>query len=143
MKKLLLISLFPFTMYGQSFKIKKEVVPASLMLLSGMAEGVQDYLQFHYDGNNQFWQPDISWTNKYKHHDPAQGERFPGSTTIFVFTTDGWHLMKATNHLFLFSSIALKIGAEKRKWYVYILEGISYWVVNRIGFGISYNLLKH
>jgi hypothetical protein len=141
MKLLIAFLLLPFLCVGQ-FKIKQHIAPASCVFISGLAEGVQDYLQFHYDGSNQFWQPDISWTNKYKNHDPSQGERFPGSTNIFVFTTDGWHLMKFTNHLFLAGALAFKISEEKKKWYVYLLEGVGYWVVSRIGFGISYNLFK-
>lgn len=35
-----------------------------------------------------------SWRNKWKHGDPNLGEKFPGSSTVFVFVTDFWHLMQ-------------------------------------------------
>lgn len=70
--------------------------------LAGLFNGVMDTLQFHYESSifprgSLFWNPAISWRNKYKNGDSSQGPRFPGSTTIFVFLTDGWHLMKTLN----------------------------------------------
>lgn len=41
--------------------------------------------------NPRFWNPKISWANKYKQGTKTQ-EKFPGSTTVFVLFTDGWHL---------------------------------------------------
>ncbi|WP_125077717.1 hypothetical protein [Rufibacter latericius] len=40
----------------------------------------------------QFWNPQISWSAKWKNGDPKQGEAFPLSSTVLVFLTDGWHL---------------------------------------------------
>lgn len=53
--------------------------------------------------NPLFWDKSQSWRNKWKNGDPAQGERFPGGSTIFVSLTDGWHLMQ---HFFLFFMFA-------------------------------------
>lgn len=114
--------------------------------VAGLADGVNQYLSFHYDGNSQYWQPDISWTNKYKHHDPAQGAAFPGSRTWLVFVTDGYHLTRFVEHLGIFSAITLRavyaINGTKKKWWVYIIEGATYWLVNRASFAIGYNLIK-
>ncbi len=66
--------------------------------LSAACKGVMDTLQFHFETsrfkkkNPAFWNPKISWRNKYKNGDPAQGPRFPLSATVLVFLTDGWHL---------------------------------------------------
>ena len=65
-----------------------------LLIISACANGVMDYLQFHYYKNNTFWNPKLSWVNKYKNNDKKQGDRFPFSTTILVFLSDGWHLMQ-------------------------------------------------
>lgn len=144
MKKLLII-LFFIPLFGISqekykFKLKEHVVPVSLFFLSGVADGVADGLQFHYDKPDQFWNPDISWTNKYKNHDPSQGPKFFGSTDFLVWTTDGWHLMKFSRDLFTTGAITFKITQQKKKWWVYIVEGAGYWIVNRAGFALSYNL---
>ena len=125
-----------------SGQIKKHIAPAAAVFVSGGFEGVMDHLQFHYDGNNQFWQPDISWKNKYKNGDPSQGKTFRGK--YLVFTTDGWHLMKFGRNLSLFTGFAIYSGTfqKGKKWYWYAIEGLSYWAINRLGFNVTYNLLK-
>lgn len=63
-------------------------------LLAGISEGVMDFLNFHYNGVNNFWHPDLSWRNKWKDGEPLKGEKFWQSSRALVFLTDGWHLMK-------------------------------------------------
>jgi hypothetical protein len=75
--------------------------------------------------------------NKYKGGDPANGKTFRGK--YMVFTTDGWHLMKFSRNASIFYAFTLKVG-EKKKWWVYIAEGAGYWLVNRVGFNLSYKL---
>lgn len=119
--------------------LRKHIAPAALVFSSGIFEGVMDHLQFHYDGSDPFWQPDISWKNKYRNRDPAQGMTFRGR--YMVFTTDGWHLMKFGRNATLFAAITIKMS-EKKKWYVYLAEGAAYWAINRAGFNVSYKLLN-
>lgn len=143
---LLIISAFFMRSCGQTvhesrtFKVREHVAPAVLVFASGAFEGVMDHLQFHYDKPNQFWNPDISWTNKYKNHDPAQGKTFAGK--YFVAATDGWHLMKFGRNATIFAAFTFKIGEPRKRWYKYIYEAAGYWAVNRIGFNVTYNLLK-
>jgi hypothetical protein len=80
----------------------KNVAPLSFAFLSGAADGFGDVLQFHYrdfkqvfpNANDQFWNPELSWQNKYLNGVPAQGPKFWGSTNVFVGTTDAWHATK-------------------------------------------------
>ena len=127
---------------SRTFKAREHVAPAVLVFASGAFEGVMDHLQFHDDGNSQFWSPSISWTNKYKNHDVAQGKTFAGK--YMVWTTDGWHMMKFGRNLSMFAGFAIHINQTsiKKRWYVYILEGVSYWAINRAGFNLTYHLLK-
>lgn len=77
----------------------------ALLVFSSISNGVMDTIQFHYQGsvfdggNDQFWNPKVSWENKYaKGPDGIQRPykpRYFGSTTFLSFTTDGWHLFKA------------------------------------------------
>jgi len=46
--------------------------------------------------NPRFWDADESWKNKYK--EGTTEERFPLSSTVLVFLTDGWHLSQFTFH---------------------------------------------
>lgn len=93
-----------------------------LISLAGIAEAVMDTLQFHYSRSifdagrwrrfwcikwkyRSWWNPEESWKFKYKNNDSTQGAKFPGSTTIFVGLTDGWHCFKLIRNLFLFGGI--------------------------------------
>lgn len=116
-------------------------MPAILVFASGAFEGVMDHLQFHYDKPDQFWNPDISWKNKYKGGDPANGKTFAGK--YMVWTTDGWHMMKFGRNLTMFAGFTLKLTTgTKKRWYWYAVEGAGYWLVNRAGFNLTYKLLQ-
>jgi len=53
-----------------------------------------------------WFNPKISWKNKYKNNDPKQGAKFFGSTTFLVWTTDAWHFFQ----MIMLTSIQL-VGA--------------------------------
>jgi hypothetical protein len=59
---------------------------------------------------NQFWDNSLAWTNKWKNHNPENGEAFPGSSTIFVPIADGWHLTKFLWIFHVLSAIVLYEG---------------------------------
>ena len=68
-----------------------------LFTFSGIFEAIMDKIQFHYNKsifpkNSLFWNPELSWKNKYK--DDLKTPKFFGSTTFFVIFTDAWHLLK-------------------------------------------------
>lgn len=54
---------------------------------------------------NQFFNPSVSWKNKYKNNDPTLGPKFFGSTTFLAFTTDAWHLAKSLMLILLFIGV--------------------------------------
>ena len=127
------------------------VITGTLVFLAGACDGVNQALQYQYDpfkkvfpnANDQFWKPSMSGANKYKNGDPSQGAKFPGSTTCFVFLTDGYHLTRFANHLLWSGAIAIKLSCyEKKKWYYYLMEAAGYWIVNRVGFCVVYNQFK-
>jgi hypothetical protein len=139
--------------YDELKKLRKKrttnyAITGTMVFLAGAADGLNQVIMDHYgafkkvfpDANDRFWKPAMSGANKYKNGDPAQGPAFPGSTTWLVFTTDGYHLTRFVNHLFLSGAITFKItGYEKKKWYVYLAEAAGYWIINRIGFCYAYN----
>lgn len=129
-------------------RLNNYILTGSLTLISGAADGVNQALMYQYGGfkkvfpgaNDKFWKPSLSGANKYKNGDPAQGAKFPGSRTWLVFLTDGYHLTRFADHLFLSGAIAFKIaGHEKKKWYIYVAEAAGYWLINRVGFCLTYN----
>jgi hypothetical protein len=66
-----------------------------------------DTLAHHYptsifsNYNEQFWNPKISWKNKYKEGVKALGPAFFLSTGLLVAFTDAWHLFKSTQIVLL------------------------------------------
>jgi len=76
------------------------VVVCILLFISAVAKAIMDKLSFHYSSSvfpkltkaENFWNPKFSYRNKWKNGDIKQGEKFLGSSTIFVFLSDAWHL---------------------------------------------------
>lgn len=132
--------------WGQQkeFRLLEEIPPMSAMFLAGAFNGVSQDLLFHYNEfentfpntNPQFWDPEISWVNKYKNGDPLQGARFPGSTTILVGTTDGYHAMLSSRDIMIVTSIAL--SSKSRSWKHFLKKTAAYTIAYGIGFELTY-----
>tara|TARA_B100000927_G_scaffold51349_1_gene38182 strand:- start:3919 stop:4317 length:399 start_codon:yes stop_codon:yes gene_type:complete len=73
------------------------------LAIAGMCNAIMDKINFHWDscvfkGSKLDWwaNPAISYRNKWKNNsDSSDGERFPGSSTIFVWVTDLWHFAQS------------------------------------------------
>lgn len=113
-----------------------------LFILAGLCEAVMDKLQFHYDfsifrnmKNQLFWNPQLSWRNKYKNGDPLNGEKFFLSKSLFVGFTDAWHLFKLLRTLFIFSGIYFLFTHCVSQMHCLIFV-----IIARIVFGLSFTL---
>ena len=137
---------------------KKYIIPGSAMIVSGMLDGSIESLSFHYNNgvkphffkiNDQFWNPAISWTNKYKNGNPNLGQKFIGSTNVFAFTTDGYHMLRTTNRAIDGSTIAYYLNTDycaptinkKKKFKNMAVDFVILTVIRSIGFNLTYNLL--
>jgi hypothetical protein len=128
---------------------RNKIVTGSLMFVAGGAKGFNETLQFHYDnfkkvfpGANDHWfNPDISWQNKYKHNDPAEGARFPLSTSVLVFVTDQYHLNNFIQRAGITAAIVLKIG-HKQKFKYYVYDFLYYTACYQAGFALTYYSFK-
>jgi hypothetical protein len=108
---------------------------------SSVAEAIMDKIQFHYDKSifsqdkykQTFWDPTKSWVNKWK-DSSAKQEKFLGSSTIFVFTTDAWHLFKFFRNTFLFIGLPLLSFGSMNIILAAILARIIYGLVFTICF---------
>jgi hypothetical protein len=84
-----------------------------LIVLAAVSESIMDKLQFHYEKSifsnesykQAFWDPSKSWVNKWK--EDLKTEKFLGSSTLFVFTTDAWHLFKFIRNTSLFIGLPI------------------------------------
>jgi hypothetical protein len=120
------------------------IISSILIAIAAMSEAIMDNLQFHYFKSifkdreaQQFWNPLISWSNKYKNGDKNQGEKFICSTTLFVGLTDAWHLFKLINHTCLFiglSVLAFQLDSVKELIVVTCIARMIYGFVFTIFF---------
>lgn len=111
-----------------------------LFLIAGLAEGMMDWLQFrlnvsHAMYDSMFWNPEFSWRNKWKDRIPALGEAFWQSSRLFVFVTDGWHLMKFTRNIALYLGI-LHIAICD----ITVIQAVITVVLARIMYGLGFSL---
>jgi len=77
------------------------ILSITCWILAAICNAVMDTLTHHYptsifnDMNPKYWNPQISWKNKYLDGVKAFGPAFFLSTGILVAFTDGWHLFKS------------------------------------------------
>lgn len=121
-----------------------KVAKYTLPLIAGMADGLKERISYHYytipdTWNQQFWNPQLSWRNKWKNGDPNQGEAFPLSSTTLVFLTDGYHLLRTANRWAWIgcATISIQINTPK-KWYLYLIDMATHWLGFVAGFHLTY-----
>lgn len=119
------------------------------MTAAGCFDGLTEVLRYDYPAfkktfpkaSNEFWDPAISWKNKWKDNNPNNGPAFLGSTTIFVWTTDGYHLSRSLQKAFICSALVFKIGDRKQKWYMYFIDFAAFSIAYSIGFNLTLHVL--
>ena len=73
------------------------------LALAGMCNAIMDKINFHWDesifkdSKLDWWaNPEVSYKNKWKNNSNSfDGEKFPGSSTVFVWVTDLWHFAQS------------------------------------------------
>lgn len=114
------------------------------LFISGIFNGSMDALSYKFGAsffsklNPQFWNPNLSWKNKWKNGDPKQGPNFLFSNNALVSLTDGWHLTKALHLFFIFLAIVFYNPVDNL-WYDYILDFIICRYTYALGFVLIYN----
>ncbi len=117
-----------------------------LICFAGISEAIMDKIQFHYDKsffsnknfNQKFWNPSESWKNKWK--EDLKTEKFLGSSSIFVFLTDAWHLFKFFRNTFLFVGLPLIAFKTSHIILVCIVARIIFGFVFTITFNLVLNI---
>lgn len=115
------------------------------VVFAGALEGLAETLKSHYyrfaqkypSANPGWWNPDESWRNKYKNGDPNQGEKFPGSTTFFVWLTDAYHMVRTFRNACFMLAIVLHASSPLPIWLDYLIHLGCY----QIGFTLVYDII--
>lgn len=135
--------------------LKQYILPGSAMFLSGLLDGTIESIKFHYENgfkyrfkhaNDQFWNPDVSWKNKYKNGKSANGPKFCGSTTIFVGTTDAYHGLRTAKNLINTFTVVFYINRTRKdihkvKFKKILLDALILTAIRNIGFTATYDIL--
>lgn len=117
-----------------------------LVFLAGAAKGFNETLQFHWKefrrqfpgANAQWFNPSLSWKNKYKNGDPEAGAKFFGSTSVFIMFTDQYHLNNFINRAAWGTALVIKIGEGKKPFKQYLLDFLYYGLCHQAGFAATY-----
>lgn len=119
---------------------KKDIAPLTLCFVSGMASGFNDAIWAHnpYAGN-QFFDPYISWENKYT-------SRVPLAKSVMAFTTDANHLSRFVSDVSFVTAIGLSFNdlkgltKKQRRWRCLERIGISF-LANKLGHTLVYGVI--
>ncbi len=125
------------------------ILSSGLLFLSGFSDGTSEVLKIKYESfdrvlpgaNPQFWDYRISWVNKYKDGSPPDAE-FLGAKSAFVWTTDGYHLMRMIRNSTMIVAVTIPINSGFRKpWQSYVKEGVIYYLAYTAGFNFAYDVV--
>jgi hypothetical protein len=130
---------------------KNKYLTGGLIVLSGAAKGFNESLQFHWksfkktfpDANPNWFNPAVSWRNKYEGGDPNAGAKFPLSTSVLVMFTDQYHLNNFINRGALTAAIVIKLGDKKRRFGYYVKDFIFYTACYQAGWAATYLPFKY
>lgn len=120
----------------------------ALMCLSSVFRALHNTLIHHFSTsifkgkNDQWWDPNISWLNKYKNNDVKQGfKKWFGNINYPVQITDGWHFFNTleiiTNWLTVVA--VLVMGLSITDWFTGIVFIILSFVCYNLTFSIFYD----
>lgn len=133
-------------------QVKKYIIPCAALFVSGCLDGLSETIDFHYtkfqsvfpNANPQFWNPAISWVNKYKNNNPADGRKFLGSEGTLVFLTDAYHALRTARNCINTATLVYYIEKTNRGNYSLkriILDVIIFTIARNAGFYSTYSIL--
>lgn len=117
-----------------------DVACALLESLAGYWEGEMDAISQHQWGKgNPDIDIDLAWKNKWKNGDPAQGEKFWGSSRWFVgLTQDRWHQDKLKRNAAHLLTTTLCLMDLKNGWKHAVVKTVALAIINRTAFELTY-----
>lgn len=129
--------------------IKRMAPSLSTTFAAGLFDGVKDALAHkygrtvfnHWGWNDQFWNPDESWKNKYKNYPDDRSAKYFGSKTFLVGTTDAWHLAQTLELTSFTFSIMLYESPGKGKFWTKVLDFTLLKLAFSAGFHVSQALV--
>jgi len=121
-------------------------ITGGLIFLAGASKGFNETLTFHWtsfhkkfcNASPRWFNPKVSWRNKYKDNDPGKGARFPLSTSVLIMFTDQYHLNNFINRTSWTIATVIKIGEKKKPFKYYLKDLLYYSFCHQAGFALTY-----
>jgi hypothetical protein len=125
---------------------KNKILTGSLVFIGGSAKGFNETLQFNYKtfektfpgANKQWFDPKVSWRNKYEGGNPDNGPKSFLSTSVFVMFTDQYHLNNFIQKTAIMTALVIKIGDGKKPFKHYVYDLLWYTACYQAGFSATY-----
>lgn len=142
---LLVLATVPYWIYtgGDYWIWGKENISLVFISLAGVCKAVMDTLQFHFDESifwstsdelAQFYDPDLSWRNKYIDGLEERGrKKFLKFIPVPVFLTDAWHLYQSFQINFICLAVVTYNPAHNT-----VIDFITYSFLYRAFFFLFY-----
>lgn len=130
------------------YTLRRAVWGGLLTGISGAAWGTHEAISHHWHAferatgaNPDYWNPAVSWRNKYRNGNPEEGPAFPGATNVFVVFTDAKHMLATVHRSTLFAgAVVVSIGDRRPVWHYLVDFGLSALCFVG-GFHATYSLL--
>lgn len=115
---------------------------------AAICNALMDTLQFHWykfrwdqKVNPQYWNPELSWKNKYINGKPKDGLKYKGVWGFMANFLDAWHLFK----MIMVISLALSVICFPASFQVcvfnnYWLNGLLWLAILGVAWNIPFNI---
>jgi len=123
------------------------VLSTLFFVLAACCNALMDTIQFHWykfrwrdKVNAQFWNPAISWLNKYIDHDSKKGLKYKGWLGWMSNFLDAWHLFKMI--MIFFFALSVIFFPYSFKFCVFnshLLNGVLWLAILGIAWNIPFN----
>jgi hypothetical protein len=115
----------------------------ALQVVSGFSNGMHEAIQAGHWGTGKFWDNKISWKNKYKDFDNGDTRaKYPGSKTVFVGFTDGYHLTNLISNTANIATFTIALNTREKLNFKTILKKVLISAAaNRAAYYVSYNMI--
>ena len=110
------------------------LIPLILYCIGGIFDALMDTCSDHFsvsifkNFNPQFWNKNVSWTNKYIDNSPSKGLKKWYIFNVPACFTDAWHLFKTLKEVFNSTAITCAIypSGPFLTWFItFLLVGIA------------------
>ena len=135
--------------FHEDHKLRNKFMHYSFMSLGGVCDAISEELLHHYslvkekfpNIKDKFFNPEISWHNKYKNGDEKQGDAFFGSSTVFVGVTDAFHFSRSIKQtMWLGGLITFQKGKNFKQTVLQALISIAVYTTAK---GTTHYILSH